>query len=139
MPRLTYTPRGTETSHVFDFDFEDMDSTQAMLVEKLAGCNFYTDAPRLLSAGNARIIHAFLFVLAKAGGVIPANTPPEAFHVSGSEWEPDLNTAEAQRAYDSLSTREHLSDEESEMLAELAARDDVVIDPVERDEDPKES
>ena len=138
MPRLIYTPSGTDVSHTFDWSIDDMDSTQAMLVERLSGCNWFGDAGERFSDGNFKFIHALLFVLAKSRGVIPVNTPPEAFVLKGSEFEADLTPDEAQAAYDRLSALDSLDESQSELMAELVKRDDVDTDPAPAEpEDPE--
>ena len=141
MPRITYTPEGTETPYVFDFDFDEVPSAQAMTVERMTGMDWYSDIPAKFSKGNFRVIHALLFVFAKSRGVIPANTAPESFSFKGSEFGLDASTREAQALYDDMSPRiDSLTDEEAAAYAQIAGRDDVVqASADEPDEDAPEA
>lgn len=140
MPRITYTPTGVEKGYVFDFDFKDIDSTQAMLVEKLTGLDFGSGVPERFFSQNMRVIHALLFVMAKAQGVIPANTPAASFKFTQAEIDLDMSTWEAQRTYDGmLASYDSLNEDEMAAFALLAAREDVDTDrsgdaPVEVDD-----
>ena len=143
MPRITYTPTGVEKGYVFDFDFKDIDSTQAMLVEKLTGLDFGSGVPERFFSQNMRVIHALLFVLAKGNGTIPANTPAAAFKFTMAEVDLDLSTLEAQATYDGMLAKfDELDDDEREGFDLLAKRDDVhtavVEEPVAVDEDEVE-
>lgn len=126
MPRIIYTPTGVETPYTFDFDFKDMDSTQAMLVEKLTGLDFGTDIPERFFKQNMRVLHALLFVMAKAQGVIPANTSAGAFKFTQAEIELDMSTWEAQVTYDGMASHlDELDDSERAVFDLLGAREDV--------------
>ena len=126
MPRITYTPG--DKPHVLEFEWDDLDSTYVMRVEKMTGRN-YGDLADLLYNGNIGVLHALLFVVAKKAGVLPANTSPESFVFKPSEVEVDFSTAEAQMTYDGMVADESRSEAETAAMAVLAERPDVNTTP----------
>lgn len=118
MPRLIYTPEGSDAPKVWDFSFGRMLSPERIAIEKMTGLGWQGVQEGFFSNRGA-VIHALLFVLLKRD--IPTLRADE-LQFFDDEIDLDLTDEEAEKGVEGLRAKAKLTDDEADALAQLEAR-----------------
>lgn len=132
MPRLIYTPEGSDTPKTWDFSFGRLLSPERIAIEKLTGLG-WQNVQRGFFGNQGAVIHAVLYVLLKRD--LPALRPEEVVFCD-DEIGLDLTDEEARNALTELRAKSSLAEEEIEALHHFEER--FADDDAEGGESPKE-
>lgn len=129
MPRLIYTPEGSDTPKTWDFSFGRLLSPERIAIEKMTGIG-WQNVQRGFFENRGDVIHALLYVLLKRD--LPALRPDEVVFCD-DEIGLDVTDEEAAETLKVLRAKANLTDDEANALAELEGRGGDS-----GDDDPKE-
>lgn len=132
MPRLIYTPEGSDTPKTWDFSFGRLLSPERIAIEKMTGIG-WQNVQRGFFENRGDVIHALLYVLLKRE--IPALRPDEVVFCD-DEIGLDVTDEEAAETLKVLRAKANLTEDEANALAELEGRDSG--DEGAEDDGPKE-
>lgn len=118
MPKLTYTPDGSDKPKVWEFSFGRLLSPERIAVEKQTGMG-WAAVQQGFFQNSGVVIHAVLWVLLKRD--LPSLRADEVVFCD-DEIDFDLTDAEAAEMARALRRLPHLDDESAEALAELEKR-----------------
>lgn len=119
MPRLIYTPEGSDTPKTWDFSFGRLLSPERIAIEKLTGLG-WQDVQSGFFGNQGVVIHAVLWTLLKRE--MPS-LKADAVVFCDDEIDFDLTEAEKADAVAELRGKTALTELEADVLAELEARD----------------
>ena len=119
MPRLIYTPEGSDTPKTWDFSFGRLLSPERIAIEKMTGLG-WQHVQRGFFENRGDVIHALLFVLLKRD--IPTLRAEEVVFCD-DEIGLDVTDEEAAETLKVLRAKANLTEDEANALAELERRD----------------
>lgn len=129
MPKLTYTPEGSDSPKVWEFSFGRLLSPERIAIEKSTGLG-WEDVQRGFFENRGVVIHAILWTLLKRD--LPGLRADEV-QFYDDEIGLDITTDEARSAVKAMKSQASLTDDEAEALAQMEARIAAT-----EDEGPKE-
>lgn len=118
MPKLTYTPDGSDTPKVWEFSFGRLLSPERIAIEKQTGMG-WSAVQQGFFQNSGVVIHAVLWVLLKRD---LSGLRAEEVLFCDDEIDFDLTDAEAADALKALRQQPHLNEDGAQALAELERR-----------------